>query len=282
MYYFCKVCETKCDTKQNFDIHIATTKHLINVKNNTPPPPPPTKSEYVCTICKKIYVKLGHLTNHITKCKSNICSNLISSGIPENDVANVLATIDAKLNLIPQESKQICNNNIISTQTAQNIQNANTIHNTQNHTTQNIYITPFGKEDISMISDEKQRGIIEHEKRAFEFLLMELYKHKTNYNIFISDKRNGIVKYLTDDNTLQVVQLDYILDEMNENHKKILNNFIDKFGESFKGGVPKRLLDLRDDHECGERDEKYKKLSKRKLFEISEEAKTLLQKIKNN
>jgi hypothetical protein len=188
----------------------------------------------------------------------------------------VLATIDSKLNLTPPTTQHVGNNNIIANQInntncVKNIHNGNTTHNTQN-----IYITPFGKEDISMICDAKQRAIIEHEKRAFEFLLKELYAHKTNYNIFISDKRNGLVKYLNDDNKLQVGQLNDMLGEMVENHKKILDDFIDKFGASFKGGVPDRLLELKDDHECGERDDKYMKISKRKLLEISEAAKSLL------
>ena len=275
MHYFCNLCNTKCITKQNFDTHIATKKHIKNVQlaNNTASI---TKLDHTCTICNKTYTKYGHYTNHIAKCKNKISSGLVASGIPITDVSNVLATIDSKLNLTPHTTQHV-GNNIVKTQQAQSIQNAQTIHNgNTTHNTQNIYITPFGKEDISMICDAKQRAIIEHEKLAFEFLLKELYAHKTNYNIFISDKRNGLVKYLNDDNKLQVGQLNDMLGEMVENHKKILDDFIDKFGASFKGGVPDRLMELKDDHECGERDDKYKKISKKKLLEISEAAKTLL------
>lgn len=66
-----------------------------------------------------------------------------------------------------------------------------------------------------------------------------------------------------------------MLGEMVDNHKKILDELIIKFGESFNGGVPDRLQELKDDHECGERDDKYKKLLKKKLLEISESAKSL-------
>lgn len=269
MLYYCEYCNINCKSKYIFDTHIATKKHIKNVQlaNNTAPV---TKLDHTCTICNKTYTKYGHYTNHIAKCKSKISSSLVASGIPINDVSNVLATIDSKLNLTPHTTQQASNIHNIS-QNAQTIHNGNTTHNTQN-----IYITPFGKEDISMICAAKQREIIEHEKRAFEFLLKELYAHKTNYNIFISDKRNGLVKFLNDENKLQVGQLNDMLGEMVENHKKILDDFIDKFGASFKGGVPDRLLELKDDHECGERDDKYKKLSKRKLLEISESAKSLL------
>jgi len=278
MYYFCEYCNSNCMTNNIFEKHIATKKHIKNVQlaNNTAPV---TKLDHTCTICNKTYTKYGHYTNHIAKCKSKISSSLVASGIPINDVSNVLATIDSKLNLTPHTTQHV-GNNIVNAQQAQSLQNAQTIHNgnkiqnTQN--TQNIYITPFGKEDISMICAAKQREIIEHEKRAFEFLLKELYAHKTNYNIFISDKRNGLVKFLNDENKLQVGQLNDMLGEMVDNHKKILDDFIDKFAESFKGGVPGRLLELKDDHECGERDDKYKKISKRKLLEISEAAKSLL------
>lgn len=274
MYYFCEYCNAKCITNYIFEKHIATKKHLKNVQIATDTEPV-DKSDHTCTICNKTYTKYGHYTNHIAKCKRKISSGLVSSGVPINAVSKVLATIDNNLSLTPHSTQQVGNNNTIVTNKitnrAKNIHNGNRIHNTQN-----IYITPFGKEDISMICDAKQRAIIEHEKRAFEFLLKELYAHKTNYNIFISDKRNGLVKYLNDDNKLQVGQLNDMLGEMVENHKKILDDFIDKFSASFKGGVPDRLQELKDDHECGERDDKYKKLSKKKLLEISEVAKTLM------
>jgi hypothetical protein len=48
-----------------------------------------------------------------------------------------------------------------------------------------------------------------------------------------------------------------MLKEMITNHKKILNNFIDTFADSFKGSVPNRLQELKDDHETDERDDKY-------------------------
>lgn len=275
MYYFCEYCNSNCMTNNIFEKHIATKKHIKNVQlaNNTASI---TKLDHTCTICNKTYTKYGHYTNHIAKCKNKISSYLVASGIPINDVSNVLATINNNLNLTPHTTQQV-GNNIVAPQHAQTIHNGNKIHNgNTTHNTQNIYITPFGKEDISMICDAKQRAIIEHEKRAFDFLLKELYAHKTNYNIFISDKRNGLVKYLNDDNKLQVGQLNDMLGEMVENHKKILDDFIDKFGSSFKGGVPDRLLELKDDHECGDRDDKYMKISKRKLLEISESAKSLL------
>jgi hypothetical protein len=274
MLYYCEYCNVNCRSNYIFEKHIATKKHLKNVQIATDTEPV-DKLDHTCTICNKTYTKYGHYTNHVAKCKRKISSGLVSSGVPINAVSKVLATIDNNLSLTPHGSQQVGNNNTIvtnnNTQRAKNIHNGNRIHNTQN-----IYITPFGKEDISMICDAKQREIIEHEKRAFEFLLKELYAHKTNYNIFISDKRNGLVKYLNADNKLQVGQLNDMLGEMVENHKKILDDFIDKFSASFKGSVPDRLQELKDDHECGERDDKYKKLSKRKLLEISEVAKTLM------
>jgi hypothetical protein len=284
MYFFCESCEHECKSKKAFNKHIATEKHRRNVSIQQNP-------EHTCTICNKSYKLKGNYDKHMIQCKNKIETGLLASGIPEQQVSNVLATLNHNTAEPPalidnNQPISTTNNNNISTQnnintqnnqiTTQNNQTANTINNT----TQNIYITPFGKEDISMITQEMRREIIEHEKRAFEFLLKELYKHKTNYNIFISDKRNGLVKYLNGENTLQVGQLNDMLGEMIDNHKKILDDFIDKFGESFRGGVPERLLELKDDHECGERDDKYMKLSKKKLLEISETAKTLLQKQK--
>lgn len=130
-----------------------------------------------------------------------------------------------------------------------------------------------------MISQEMRKEIISHEKLAYEYLIKEMYNHKINHNIYISDKRNKLVKYLKDDKTLEVAQLCDMLKEMITNHKKILNNFIDTFADSFKGGVPDRLQELKDDHETDERDDKYISISKKKLLEISESAKALIKKM---
>jgi hypothetical protein len=267
MYFFCEKCNCNCETKFFFDRHIKTNKHLRNIQ--------PQSTVYDCTICKKTYKLQANYNKHVISCKAKIETTLIASGLPQEQVSNVLASINPTPTSTALSTINTQNN--INTQniSTQNNQTANTINNI----TQNIYVTPFGKEDISMITNEMRREIISHEKRAYEFFVTELYKHKTNHNIYITDKRNKLVKYLKDDNTLEVAQLYDLLKKMVTNHKKILNSFIDTFSETFKGGTPDRLQDLKDDHETEDRDDKYILISKKKIFEINETAKALLKTI---
>lgn len=279
MYFFCKNCKHECKTKKAFDKHIITEKHKRNTANKK------KKICYNCSICSKVYRLKLNYDKHMITCGENIKVHLHAAGITDTQVSTVLATLNnntlassANINDLNSVSTAITTQNNIDTQNnninTQNNQNAATINNVTN-----IYITPFGKEDISMIPQEKCREIISHEKRAYEYLIKEMYKHNTNHNIFISDKRNKLVKYLKDDNTLTVAQLYDALTKMIENHKKILNQFIDTFADTFMGNVPARLHDLKDDHECGERDDKYMIISKKKLYEISESAKALIKKM---
>lgn len=279
MYYYCEKCSCNCATKLIFDKHIKTSKHLRSIQV--------LPVIYDCSICKKTYTRESYYNKHILLCKTNLKTNLIASGLPEEQVSTVLETLNnntlapsANINDLNSVSTSTITQNSNNTQTSNNIDTQNNqTATTINNVTQNIYITPFGKEDISMIPQEKRREIISHEKRAYEYLIKEMYKHNTNHNIFISDKRNKLVKYLKDDNTLTVAQLYDALTEMIENHKKILNQFIDTFADTFMGNVPARLHDLKDDHECGERDDKYMIISKKKLYEISESAKALIKKM---
>ena len=268
MYYICDKCNCKCATKLIFDKHIITKKHLRNIQEKP--------IVYDCSICSKSYKLKANYDKHMALCSEKIKSGLHAAGIPEAQVSNVLATLNPNTTIaIPSTGNNIQNITTQNNIATQNNQNAETINNI----TQNIYITPFGKEDISMISQEMRREIIGHEKRAYEYLIKEMYNNKTNHNVFISDKRNKLVKYLKEDKTLEVAQLCDALKEMIKNHKKILNDFIDTFSESFKGGVPGRLQELKDDHETDDRDDKYIIISKKKLYEISESAKAQIKKM---
>ena len=93
-------------------------------------------------------------------------------------------------------------------------------------------------------------------------------------NIYVSDKRNGLVKYLDENNQVQQALLKVKAEEFMELNKKIIDNLIDQYLDCFRTPTQNRLLDIKSDHAFGSFDDKYMKIAKEKLLEISEKGKT--------
>lgn len=263
MTFYCDICSKSLCNTRSFRRHLKSVTHL---ENNI------AYQESLalvnCKYCSKGYKHKSSLSRHEAICKKSpvlayVPRDELSSVATENKIVPVAAT----------------NNQIIPT-TTNNVQsqvahiNNGTVNNTQNIAiTQNITIVPFGKEDLSMLTDEIKKKIVEREKRAFITLINETYKNEKNYNIYVSDKRNGLVKYLDENNQIQQSLLKVKAEEFMELNKKIIDNMIDQYLDCFRTPTQNRLLDIKSDHAFGSFDDKYMKIAKEKLLEISEKGK---------
>jgi hypothetical protein len=266
----CNICDTKLYNLNSFKRHLTSVKH----KENNIKYQESLELEH-CSYCDKKYKHKSSLSRHEAKCKissalTHIPHDLISE--PENNINNKTGSI-LPANSINNGSIQSANTiNNGSIQSATTINNG-TINNTNVSITQNITIVPFGREDLSMLTDEIKKKIVEREKRAFITLINETYKNKKNLNIFVSDKRNGLVKYLDENNQVQQSLLKVKAEEFMENNKKIIDDLIDEYIDCFRQPTQNRLLDIKSDHAFGSFDNKYLKLSKEKILEITGKSK---------
>ena len=85
MYYFCDKCNCNCETNAKFVRHIKTKKHLRNIQ--------PQPTIYDCNICKKTYKLKANYNKHVTSCKAKIEISLIASGLPQEQVSNIISAI---------------------------------------------------------------------------------------------------------------------------------------------------------------------------------------------
>lgn len=265
----CDICNIILSNIKVFKRHLNTIKH----KENNIKYQKSLELEH-CNYCNKKYRHKSSVSRHEAKCKP-----LHTLPYGSRDVVPVTPNNGSILS-----ANSINNGSIQSVNTNNGTVNNGTINNTQNNiaVTHNITIVPFGKEDLSMLTDEIKKKIVEREKRAFITLIDETYKNDKNLNIFISDKRNGLVKYLDENNQVQQSLLKIKAEEFMEKNKRIIDDLIDEHINCFREPTQNRLLDIKSDHAFGSFDDKYLKLSKDKILEITGKSKNHVKHAENN
>jgi hypothetical protein len=227
----------------------------------------------------KKYKHKSSVSRHEAKCKASSALAYVPRDlVPANPNNGSILSANAINNGSIQAGT--LNNGTLNNGT---LNNGTINNNIQNNiaVTQNITIVPFGKEDLSMLTDEIKKKIVEREKRAFITLIDETYKNDKNLNIFVSDKRNGLVKYLDENNQVQQSLLKVKAEEFMEKNKRIIDDLIDEHINCFREPTQNRLLDIKSDHAFGSFDDKYLKLSKDKILEISGKSKTHVKNVEN-
>ena len=68
--YVCDICDYSTSRKSQYDRHLATDKHNINVLaiNGNAPAIVKVPNDYTCTLCKKTYKDPSGLWRHNKKC----------------------------------------------------------------------------------------------------------------------------------------------------------------------------------------------------------------------
>ena len=84
--FICEDCDFKCCKKSNYDIHLATQKHINTINYNEK-----NAKSYLCE-CGKMYNYNASLYNHKKKCKNLINENIVVKDASSNEI-KVLTTL---------------------------------------------------------------------------------------------------------------------------------------------------------------------------------------------
>ena len=79
-HFICETCDFKCSKKSNYDIHLATQKHINTINYNEK-----TAKSYICE-CGKMYNYNASLYNHKKKCKNLINENVVVKDASANEI----------------------------------------------------------------------------------------------------------------------------------------------------------------------------------------------------
>ena len=114
--YYCHKCNYKCSKKSNYDRHIMTAKHQMEINGNKWK----SKNEqtHICSICNKRYATISGLWKHQKKSNCSIQTDndeiLTNNSIDTNSIIDILKQNKELIihnsefkNLIMEQSKQL-------------------------------------------------------------------------------------------------------------------------------------------------------------------------------
>ena len=276
--YKCELCNFKTKLKSNFKRHTLTIKHKKNIENIKPeilaekiciiapsktlnfienikkkdqnslknphfpskfPHFPSKNIDNLCEFCGKKFSRPDNLKRHIeTTCKKKnekVMKN-------EQEIEELKERIDT---LIKQ-----------GTGNTYNINNVNNSHNTTTNVQQNntINLNVFGKEDLSMLTDEFKKELIKGPFTMMPKLMEKIYfneKYPENHTIKMVNKNKDLMKIHNEEGWKladATDTLDYILEDKNyevdayyDLNEEEFSYFVQKTYKKFR-----KLFDSRD------------------------------------
>lgn len=305
VFFHCDYCNIDCGSKRVFTNHIKSYTHIQNVNSLNQNKTQIVNSEiktkhctglFVCEYCNAEYKYKKNYSRHLKTCdkKNTIIAMSKDYAIPTDVMSSFIKSWKQNPTGIGELAKHNFENNICGNgntiqnniQTNNHIAQQTVIDNsnqTINHIVQNntINIMPFGKEDMSTLTEEVRKAIYCRGFSSFEELINELYKNVNNINIYISNKRDGTVKFINDKMEIEIGDIHDAVEKIVESKKDILEDILDEFRGTQNIHAETRIKKLDKAHSNCERDEEYSKLSRKKLIQITPIGKQNLKKIES-
>ena len=179
--FVCKVCGKYFTRKYNLNRH---EKNCIKKTNAV---------KFLCSSCDRFFVRKYNLDRHINTVHQCISNNNDVIFKEINFLKDQMKIKDIEINEL-KKFRDLANEYNISN-------NSNNTNNINNKTVNqnNIIVNPFGKEDLSYISDEIYKKIINKGFQSVPTLVNLIHfneKRPQNHNIYISNIRsNHILLY---------------------------------------------------------------------------------------
>ena len=227
VYYHCIYCNYNGNSKRDEDRHVKSKKHLSTFKlaNNIQEPIKVSKV-YDCDLCDKQYSSSDSLYKHKKMCAIRRADEVIKLQAEElikqqtitNTTTNshnpntTTATNSHNPNTTTATTTQSHNPVTTTTQSHNTTNTTTNSHNTTTNNTTNITIvTPLGKEDLTMLTDDIKMKILSFGHCAFQKLIDTIYSNHKNVNVHLYNKRRDLVRYLEGNNIRVGKRKDIIL-----------------------------------------------------------------------
>ena len=258
--FSCKMCNFKTNLRHNFDRHLKTNKHRKNLlkltlKNDATkiflidsvelnPKEPELnpkyqiikKKKYFCAFCHKQFSTNSHMNRHIrNNCKVKKEIELKENNKDKKEIAELKNQIQTLIGKVSTNSSH--NNTHIG-----------------DNTINTINLNVFGKENLSMITDEIKKELIKGPFKMMPKLLKMIYfnnKYPENHTMKLVNKNKELMKvhkkkgweFVDKQDTIE-----YIIEDKNYEVDNYYDNNTDEFSQFVKRTYKnfRRLFDNRD------------------------------------
>ena len=260
--YTCEVCVCTFKTKQHYNSHIVSRKHIMRTEQKN--------DMFVCEFCDQAYSHASSLSRHVKNVHKATAERTLQDQITtmkeefEKEKEELRAQISLLLDKYADTQPSICtgdtgnhhNTNIqnkIDTQTNienQNIENQNNIDNLTNIV---VNIDSFGNENIEYLDDDTVIDCIKQLHNSVPAIIEKVHfhpKHPENHNIQVTNKKLPYAKVMGENQKWKTMNRSdaidrmitngyNILDDTYEEHKDKLSEFKQTVFEDFQ----KKYLD---------------------------------------
>lgn len=222
----CKICNITFVKRQNFVNHFVTKAHLKKANNSL--------RKFKCH-CGNAYLHRQSLHRHARHCTVFKPEEETETEEPE------VETEESKDQKIESLQKEIEALKTVKQQTATTIQNANEIINNTTNNTQNIHINCYGKEDLSYITTEFLKLLINSPFTSIQTLTRHIHfndEHPENKNVKVTNRKLPYAS-IHKDGRWQLTDRSKLTEELM--HKKY--TFLDTMYEDLEPTLSERCKD---------------------------------------
>jgi len=230
--FYCKTCAKTYLSSTAYKRHIESNIHKIREDNKT--------RLYACK-CGLKYVNRPNLYRHKAKCKYQEPSEPEPEVETEESKDQKIESLQRRIDELEQAANAANGSENTKQQTATTIQNANEIINNTTNNTQNIHINCYGKEDLSYITTEFLKLLINAPFTSIQTLTRHIHfndEHPENKNVKVTNRKLPYAS-IHKDGRWQLTDRNKLTEELM--HKKY--TFLDTMYEDLEPTLSERCKD---------------------------------------
>ena len=208
----------KCKNKMSDELEIENENEAVNININANKEIDKQKEQAEI---------LAILMKEMTEMKQQMKQEQEERKLEREQMQNTITELKTKLTKKATVKGNLVNGNLVNGD--MNTNNQNTVNNIHN----DIKIIAYGKEDLSFITDDNYRLLLNKGFKSVQNLVEYIHLNQNkpeNQNIYVSNMRDNYV-LIFDGNQWQLKERDDVLQEMIENKTDILS---EKFDELIK------------------------------------------------